>query len=168
MEHDYFEVEGKEVSSEEFFAYIEPFANGEQIEDMDYTEEMLDKVLLDGLSEEELSALKRVIPEEICDENNPNMADIPEGDEETEVVLTCAGENLILHAAEGTVYGYVFDFWGEMGEITKDGVFRMGKLNTQCGKMVSFKKNGCVTEPVENYEYMDDNRIRYYFFSGES
>ena len=217
MEHDYFEVEGKEVSSEEFFAYIEPFVNGEQIEDMDYTEEMLDKTLLGDLGEEELSTLKRVIPEEICNENNPNMADIPEaykdvlngneefvcvteegqaftidgncirnpegeeagqvlyfsmvdmeGDGEPEVVLTCAGKNLILHAEEETVYGYAFDFWGEMGEITKDGVFRIGKLGAQCGKIISLKKDECVTEPVENYEYMDDNRIRYYFFSGES
>lgn len=217
MEHDYFEVEGKEVSSEEFFAYIEPFAKGEQIEDTDYTEEMLDKVLLDGLSEEELSILKRVIPEKICDENNPYMADVPEayeevlngneefvcvteegqaftidgnyirnpegeeagqvlyfsavdmeGDGEAEVVLTCAGENLILHASQGTVYGYVFDFWGEMGEITKDGVFRTGKLSNEYGKIVSFEKDECVTEAVENYEYLDDNRIRYYFFSGVS
>lgn len=219
----YYEVEGKEVSSEEFLAYIEQFTKGEQMEDMDYTEEMLDKILLDGLSEEELATLKRVIPEEICDENNPYMADIPEayeavlngkeefvcvteegqaftidgncirnpegeeagqvlyfsivdmeGDGEPEVVLTCVGENsvdgknLVLHVAEGTVYGYIFDFWGEMGEITKDGVFRIGKLGAQCGKIVSFKKDGCVTELVENYEYTDDNRIRYYFFSGET
>lgn len=228
MEHDYFEVEGKEVSSEEFFAYTEPFANGEQIEDMDYTEEMLDKTLLGDLGEEELSILKRVIPEEICDENNPYMANVPEayedvlngdkeficvteegqeftidgncvrnsegeeagqvlyfstvdmdGDGEAEIVLTSVGEslvdgkNLVLHGLEGTVYGYVFDFWGEMSEITKDGVFRIGKVSDLsgkigCGKIVSFEKDGCITESVENYEYVDDNRIRYYFFSGKA
>lgn len=69
MNHDYFEVEGKEVSLEEFLAYIEPFAKGEQIERADYTEEMLDKILLGDLEKEELSMIKHVIPEKYADDN---------------------------------------------------------------------------------------------------
>ena len=213
MERDYFEVEGREVSSEEFFAYTEPFAKGEQIETVDYTEEMLDEMLLGHLDEKQLSRLKHMEPEQICDENNPCMAEVPEvyrdvlkgkkeficvekgafiidgnciripegeetdrilyfgivdmeGDGEAEVVLTCDGKTLVLHAMDGEIYGYEFDFWDEMGEIVKDGVFRLGMGRSQYGRIASFAGDGCTIEAVENYEYTDVDRVRYYFFNG--
>lgn len=217
MEHDYFEVEGIEVTSQEFFAYTETFANSEQMETTDFTEEMLDKILLGSLREEELSMVKRVETEEICEENNPQKADIPEdyldvltgkeeficvtkngekfsvdgdcvkntigkevyqvlyfstvdmdGDGEDEVVLTCAGSNLVLHAAKDVIYGYVFEYWNEMGDISKEGVFKTGYPDeNKYGKILSFDDKGCRMELIENYETSHDDRIQYYFFSQE-
>lgn len=46
MEHNYYEVEGVEVSSDEFHAYTESYINAEQVEDIDFTEEMLKEKLL--------------------------------------------------------------------------------------------------------------------------
>ena len=217
MEHDHFEVEGVEVSSEEFFAYTEPIAKAEQIESMEFTEEMLDKILLGDLGEEELYLVKHMEPEEICDENNPQMAEVPEvylavlngtesficvtddgqkyiidgncvknqageemyqilyfsmvdmeGDREEEVVLTCADKNLILHAIEDSIYGYVFEYWNVMGAITKDGVFRTGYSHeNKYGKIVSFEKDGCQMVLVRNYDSGSHERIQYYLFSGD-
>lgn len=67
MEHDYYEVEGVEVSSEEFYAYTESYLNAEQVEDMDYTEEMLIEKLLGDLSEEEFSVIENIPQEEIIE-----------------------------------------------------------------------------------------------------
>ena len=92
-----------------------------------------------------------------------------EGDGEAELVLTCDGITLILHAAEGVIYGYIFDFWDEMGAIAGDGVFRMGYVNgNKCGKIVSFETDGCQIEPVKDYASDSRDRIRYYFFSKET
>lgn len=220
MEHDHFEVEGAEVSEERFFEYVESFNKAELIKDMDLTEEMLDKMLLGDLEEEELSIVKHAEQEEICDESNPRKANVPEaylavltgkegficvtkdgekakliadgnrvknskgeevyqilyfsmvdmdGDGADEVVLTCIGKNLILHAAEDGVYGYAFEFWNEMGMIDKDGVFRMGHVDeNRHGKILSFKTDGCQIEPVEDYDSGSHDKIRYYFFSEEA
>lgn len=219
MEHDYFKVEGAEVSEERFFEYVEPINKAELIKDMDLTEEMLDKILLGDLEEEKLSIVKHAKTEEICDENNPRKANVPEaylavltgkeeficvtedgekakliadgnrvknskgeeayqilyfsmvdmeGDGADEVVLTCTGKNLILHAAEDSVYGYAFEFWNEMGMIDKDGVFRMGHVDeNRHGKILSFETDGCQIEPVEDYDSGSHEKIRYYFFSEE-
>ncbi len=217
MYGDYFEVEGVEVSADDFFAYIDPLAKAEQIERMDFTEEMLDKILLGDLEEEELFIVKHMKPE-TEDDNILQVAEIPivylrvltgreefvcvteegekyivdgdsikdpqgkeayqilyfsvldmEGDGEDELVLTCDGITLILHAAEGVIYGYVFDFWDEMGAIAGDGVFRMGYLHgNKCGKIVSFETDGCQIELVKDYASDSWNRIRYYFFSKET
>ena len=220
MEGDYYEVEGVEVSEEKFFEYVEPITKAELIEEMDFTEEMLNKVLLGDLGEEELSIVKRIEPEQICDENNPREANVPEtylavlsgkeeffcvtedgervklivdgnrvkdpkgeevyqilyfsmvdmeGDGEDEVVLTCAGKNLILHAAEDGIYGYAFEFWNEMGLIDKDGVFRMGHVDgKRYGKILSFETDGCQIESVEDYDSSRREKIRYYFLSEET
>lgn len=71
MEHDYYEVEGVEVSSEEFYAYTESFVNAEQAEDMDFTEEMLEEKLLGDVTEEELSVVENIAPEEIIEQDIP-------------------------------------------------------------------------------------------------
>lgn len=215
MEHNYYEVEGVEVSLEEFSAYTEPFVKAEQIESMDFTEEMLDKILLPELGEEGLFQIKHVETVEICDENNPRLAPVPEaylavltgnreficvteerqkfiidgncvrdlmgeevyeilyfsmadmeGDGEDEVVLTCDGKTLILHAAENDIYGYAFEFRDEMGAIKKDGVFKTGyPEEDKYGKIVSFDKDGCEIEIVKNHENINNDRIRYYYFS---
>lgn len=224
MEHDYFEVEGEEVSKEEFFAYTESIIKAERMETIDFTEEMVDKTLLGDLKEEELSIAKRAEPEEICDENNPQMADVPEaylavltgneefvcvteegqkfiidgncirnpkgeetyqifyfsmvdmdGDGEEEVVLNCTcadgygGITLLLHVAEGNIYGYAFDFLDEMGIITKDGVFKAEYSSKyRYGKIVSFETDGCRIEPVESYKSGSHERPQYYFFSEDT
>lgn len=220
MEHDYFEVKGAEVSEERFFEYVGPINKAELIKNMDLTEEMLDKILLGDLEEEKLSIVKHAEQEEICDENNPRKANVPEaylavltgkeeficvtedgekakliadgnrvqnskgeevyqilyfsmvdmdGDGADEVVLTCIGKNLILHAAEDGVYGYAFEFWNEMGMIDKDGVFRMGHVDeNRHGKILSFETDGCQIEPVEDYDSGSHEKIRYYFFSEET
>lgn len=102
MDGDYFEVGGVEVSSDEFYTYTASLLETEMMEDMDFTEEMLDKVLLGEPDEEVLSEMRNREPEEICDENNPKMADVPEtyravlnGSEEF-VCVTEDGENFLI------------------------------------------------------------------------
>lgn len=219
MNGDYFEVDGAEVSSDEFYAYTASLTDTEKINGMDFMEEMLDEVLLGDFAEE-ASQIRNVAQEEICDENNPQMAEVPElyrevltgnegfvcvtengetffidgssvrnpageeqyqilyfssadmdGDGENEVVLACsggaAGENLILHEAEGVIYGYVFEFWNEMSVIANDGVFQEGTYRDQYGKISSFDENGCDIEEVDYNGNINDDRIRYYYFSEE-
>lgn len=218
MEGEYFEVEGLEATADEFFAYTETFVKAEKIENMDFTEEMLNKILLGDLSEEELSVVKHAEIEELSEGNNPKEINVPEiylavlngkeefvcateegqrfivdgngiknpegeevyqilyfsmvdmdGDGEDEVVLTCAGKNLILHVMEGSVYGYVFEFWNEMGAIDKEGVFRMGYADeNKFGKIISFRRDGCIIEPVKYYESGSSERVHYYFFSEQT
>lgn len=217
MDGNYFEVGGVEVPSDEFYEYTASLMETEMMVEMDFTEEMLDKILLGDLEEGELSKIRNMKPEEICDENNPQMVDVPEayravltgsgefvcvtedgekflvdgncvrnstgedqyqilyfssvdmeGDGEDEVVLTCSGENLILHEAEGIIYGYVFDCWAEMNIIANDGVFQIGSRSVdQYGKIVSFNEDGCEIEEVDYNFDINDNRIRYYYFSEE-
>ena len=75
MEHDYYEVEGVEVSSEEFYAYTEAFANADQVEDIDFTEEMLKKNLLGDLTKEEWDIVENIAPEEMKEEDIPYTAE---------------------------------------------------------------------------------------------
>lgn len=67
MEHNYYEVEGVEVSSDEFHAYTESYINAEQVEDIDFTEEMLKEKLLGDLTEEEFCVIENIAPEEIIE-----------------------------------------------------------------------------------------------------
>lgn len=220
VEGDHYEVEGAEVPEEKFYERVESLMKAELIKEMEFTEEMLDETLLEGLGEKGLSIVRRVEPEEICDENNPQEAHVPEaylavltgseefvcvmgdggrekwivdgnkvknpageeecevlyfsmvdmeGDGEDEVVLTCTGKNLILHAARDGVRGYVFEFWNEMGMVDKDGAFRMGHADeNRHGRILSFGTDGCQMEPVEDYDSGSHEKIRYYFFSEET
>ena len=43
MEHDYYEVEGTEVTSEEFYKYTEALRNMEKTKDIDFEEELVEK-----------------------------------------------------------------------------------------------------------------------------
>lgn len=217
MDSNYFEVGGVEVSSDEFYAYTASLMETEMMVEMDFREEILDKTLLGDLDEGILLGMRNMKPEEICDENNPQMVDVPkayravltgseefvcvtedgekflvdgdyvrnstgedqyqilyfssvdmERDGEDEVVLTCSGKNLILHEAEGIIYGYVFDCWGEMNVIANDGVFQTGsRSEDQYGKIVSFNVDGCEIKEVDYNGNINDNRIRYYYFSKE-
>ena len=103
MHGDYFEVEGVEVSADAFFAYVEPFNKAELMESVDFTKEMLDKILLGDLEEEELSVVKHAEPEKICKENDPEEAKVPEvylavltGKEEF-VCATEGGQSFMIH-----------------------------------------------------------------------
>ena len=46
MEHDYYEVEGTEVTSEEFYKYTEALRNMEKTKDIDFEEELVEKKLV--------------------------------------------------------------------------------------------------------------------------
>lgn len=60
MEHDYYEVEGTEATSEEFYKYTEALRNMEKAEDIDFKEELVEKSLLGDLTEEELFHLENL------------------------------------------------------------------------------------------------------------
>lgn len=181
MEHDHFEVEGIEVTSQEFFAYTETFANSEQMETTDFTEEMLDKILLGSLREEEFvcvtkngekfsidgDCVKNETGKEVYQVLYFSTVDM-DGDGEEEMVLTCAGSNLVLHTAKDAIYGYVFEYRNEMGAISKEGIFRTGYPDeNNYGKILFFDDKGCRMELIENHETSHDDRIQYYFFSQE-
>ena len=75
MEHDYYEVEGTEVTSEEFYKYTESLLNMEQVEDIDFEEELIEKNLLGDLTEEEWRVVKNIATEEIAEEVIPYTAE---------------------------------------------------------------------------------------------
>lgn len=87
-----------------------------------------------------------------------------------ELVLTGGWEiTQIMHYEEGQVYSYQFDYYDEIGDIAKDGVFVTGPpSNSGYGKIVSFETDGCIIEPVDNHSSINDDRIRYNFFSEEA
>lgn len=75
----------------------------------------------------------------------------------------------IMHYEEGQVYSYQFDYYDEIGAIANDGVFVTGPpYDSGYGKIVCFKKDGVVTEPVDNHSSINDDRIRYNFLSEET
>lgn len=218
MDGDYFEVEGVEVSSDEFYAYTSSFIETEMIETLDFTENMINSALLGNLDEGILDKMENMKPEEICDENNLRMADVPEvyqgiltgreefvcvtndgqkhmidgncvidgegedqgrilylsiadmdGDGKEEVILVCDWKHLVFHENEGVIYGYVFDNWDEMAVIAKNGVFQpqIDADYDQYRKIVSFAEDGCEIEEVDYGGDINDDRIRYYYFSEE-
>lgn len=61
MEHNYYEVEGTEVTFEEFCKYTEALLNMEKAEDIDFEEELVEKSLLGDLTEEELFHLENLV-----------------------------------------------------------------------------------------------------------
>jgi len=75
MEHDYYEVEGTEVTSEEFYKYTEALLNVEKAEDIDFEEELIEKNLLGDLTEEEWRVVKNIATEEIAEEVIPYTAE---------------------------------------------------------------------------------------------
>ena len=75
MEHDYYEVEGTEVTSEEFYKYTESLLNMEQVEDIDFEEELIEKNLLGDLTEEEWSVVENIATEEMTEEAIPYTAE---------------------------------------------------------------------------------------------
>ncbi len=65
-----YEIAGKEVTEEEFYAYVDTILDRE-VEPMDYTEDMLASYLLGELSEQEITLVKR-IPKEDMLESEPD------------------------------------------------------------------------------------------------
>ena len=92
---EYYEVEGREVTLEEFNDYTEQF-KVEPAEEYDYTEELLDKVLLGNLGEEELAVVKNAPVEEMAGGMDPDLITLPQ---ELKDILTeggafiCANDN---------------------------------------------------------------------------
>lgn len=172
MDGDGYEVEGvlvKHIESEEICeennpkkaniseAYVEVLAGNREF--ICITEEG-QKFTIDG------NYVKNAKGEEAYRVLYFSIADM-DRDGEAEVVLTCDYATLILHNEEDILYGYLFDVWNEMSAIAKDGAFVVG-LNNTYGKIVSFEKDKCVIETVDGYENMNENRIRYLFFSEEA
>ncbi|MFG6358874.1 MAG: hypothetical protein K1W26_18950 [Acetatifactor sp.] len=61
-----YEIEGKKVTEEEFYAYVDTISDRE-VECMDYTENMLASYLLRGLSEQEITLVKRIPKEDMLE-----------------------------------------------------------------------------------------------------
>ena len=219
MDDDYYEVEGVEVTQEEFSNYVESIEAIELAMEFEFTEDMLDTCLLGNLSAEELSVVKHasiremgeidmndliekeeiqayravLLSEEsfisVTDDNGEyylNNYHLWKGEYSEdfqiryystvdmnqdgiyELVLTAWGTTQIMHYEAGKVYSYQFDY-DEIGTIANDGVFmRMSPYDYGYRKIVSFEKDGCVIEVVDNHEDINDDRIRYYFFTPET
>lgn len=109
-----------------------------------------------------------------------------------EVVLTgVPGVTQILHYRDGNVYSYQFDYHEEIGAMTSQGVFDIDHTYVddefiyRYGRIVSFNEDGCDIEEVDygsiidgyieevdydsiiNGDIINDDRIRYYYFSEE-
>lgn len=92
---EYYEIEGREVTFREFEEYMEQF-RVEPAEEYDFTEELLDKVLLGDLGEEELAVVKNASVEEMTGGIAPELTTLPQ---ELKDILTeggafiCANDN---------------------------------------------------------------------------
>ncbi len=103
-----------------------------------------------------------------------------------EVVLSCSHDTTqILHYADGDVYSYRYHYGGygddEIGIMSNQGIFEMGsiyedrKTTYHYGKIVSFTEDGCDIQEVGQsderrgdwYDRINDDRIRYHYFSEE-
>lgn len=104
-----------------------------------------------------------------------------------EVVLSCSFDTTqILHYADGDVYSYQYDYryggYGkEIGAMSNQGIFEMGSIYENrtttyyYGKIVSFSEDGCDIQEVGQsderrgdwYDSINDDRIRYHYFSEE-
>lgn len=83
-----------------------------------------------------------------------------------ELVLTAWNTTQIMHYKDGEVHSYQFDY-DEIGAIANDGVF-MRMPSYDYGKIVSFETDGCVIETVDNHDNINDDRIRYYFYTEDA
>ena len=83
-----------------------------------------------------------------------------------ELVLTGGYVIQIMHYEGGQVHSYQFSY-NEIGAIAKNGVF-LPRYDNSYGRIVSFEKDECKIESVNNHDDINDDRIRYYFFSEET
>lgn len=88
-----YEIAGKEVTEEEFYAYVDTISDREA-EPMDYTEDMLASYLLGELSEQEIALMKR-IPKEDMLESEPDYQEHKQALQLYAGVLT-GGQDVIL------------------------------------------------------------------------
>ena len=93
-----------------------------------------------------------------------------------EVVLFCdPWVTQILHYEDGNVYSYQFDYDGGIGAIANAGIFSTDNLyyygygldDDKYGIINSFNEDECVIEEVDYNGNINDDRIRYYYFSEE-
>ena len=87
-----------------------------------------------------------------------------------EVILT-DDETNILNYKDGSIYCYRYRY-DEIGAITNSGIFSMGNLyyfgyDDKYGIINSFEEDGCDIEEVDYNGNINDDRIRYYYFSEE-
>lgn len=97
-----------------------------------------------------------------------SIADM-DGDGSYEVVLTgVPSVTQILHYEDGNVYSYQFDYYDEIGAMTSQGIFDIDHtLSYQYRRIVSFNEDGCDIAEVDYDGIINDDRIRYYYFSKE-
>lgn len=93
----YYEVGGKETTSEEFVDYVESILSIEPAENMDFTESMVDRQFLGSLSEQEV-ALVKSIPAEYTIENDPDYQEYKSTLQLYAGVLT--GEEEVIYVVE--------------------------------------------------------------------
>lgn len=107
-DYEYYEVEGREVTVQDFDEYTEQF-EVERAEEFIFTEELLNKVLLGDLSEEELAVVKDAPIEEMPGGREPDLTALPT--ELKEILanggaFVCANDNRqSLHLKDGFVKG---------------------------------------------------------------
>lgn len=220
-EDTYYEIDGISVSQEDFEEFKQSLLVDGEAERIDYTEDLLDKYLLAGLSEEKLYMIKHVAVEPMTDKMNYTMEtemmqtyyDVLTGKKEFisvmdgnrlfnidsyqnrneddrgeddifyfsivdidrngvyEVILT-GNETNILYYKDGNIYCYRYRFY-EIGAIANNGIFCMGNLyyfgdgDDKFGIINSFHENECVIEEMNYNGNINDDRIRYYYFSEE-
>ena len=212
-----YEMGGVSVSREEFEEFRQTAEGVGEVEDIDYTEELLDEYLLAGLSEDELYMVKHAAAEPITDTAEYSMEpeimqayyEVLTGEKEFisvmddnrlfyvdgyqdrneddrgqdeilyfsivdmdrdgvyEVILFDDEAN-ILHYKDGNIYCYRC---GEIGAVANSGIFSMGNLyyfghgDDKYGIINSFDENGCDIEEIDYNGNINDDRIRYYYFS---
>lgn len=90
-----------------------------------------------------------------------------------EVVLACELRGTqILHYENGDIYSYQYRDH-DIGAIENDGIFSMGNFyyygydDDKYGIINSFEEDGCDIEEVDYNGNINDDRIRYYYFSEE-
>ena len=105
MYNNYFEIEGKEVTSEEFFDYMDSINSIDLVERIEFTESMIDRRFLGDLSEQEITLVKG-IPTENMIENETDYQENKQTLQLYAAVLT--GEEDVVYVEEDT-------FWENRG-----------------------------------------------------
>lgn len=174
-----YKIEGTEAAYEEFRDYvIQNIESAELADTMEFTEDMLDRCLLGDLSEEELSIVKHAPRQEMKAGETYDLSE-----EVSAYFSVMSGEKSFISVTDDNQEYYLNNYHLKKGkqdedfrfqyfsivDMDQDGVFVTGPpYNSGYGKIVCFKKDGVIIEPVDNYGSMKDDRIRYCFFSEEA
>ena len=76
MDHGYYEIKGHAVTYDEFYDYIRIYTEAESVQSWDYEEEVLERLFLEGLTEEEVFVARHAPKEELAVEL-PDISKVP-------------------------------------------------------------------------------------------